>query len=153
MNPIVSPFVVSGMSQQYGRRQALTVSTGVAGTVALAACSGNGQSRSQSPSSQDPPPTDESLVTLADIPVGGATAVTLNDRELIVARPDETSAVAFSAACPHQGCTVAPAENELRCPCHGSRFETLTGSVTNGPADAPLREVPVRVRDGQVVTA
>ena len=35
----------------------------------------------------------------------------------IVARPTATTAVAFSAICTHEGCTVNPAGSELDCPC------------------------------------
>ena len=90
---------------------------------------------------------------LSDIPVGEARSATVGDREIIVARPDQSSAVAFSAICTHQGCTVAPADDKLRCPCHGSTYETLTGQVVSGPAPERLNEVPVQVSNGTVVTA
>lgn len=72
---------------------------------------------------------------------------------LIVAQPTDGEAVAFSAVCTHQGCTVAPDGEQLRCPCHGSVFEATTGDNVSGPAPRPLEDVPVRVADGQVVLA
>ena len=71
---------------------------------------------------------------------------------VIVTRPGEGEVKAFSAVCPHQGCTVAPGEGALACPCHGSRF-SLTGEVEEGPADRPLSPLPVEVVDGEVRTA
>jgi Rieske Fe-S protein len=100
------------------------------------------------------------LTTLDAVPVGGAVAVQLpGGRPGIVARPTATTAVAFSAICTHQGCTVAPAGAKLNCPCHGSVYNALTGAVEVGafgaPADgqAPLPKVGVKVVGGKVVPA
>jgi cytochrome b6-f complex iron-sulfur subunit len=98
------------------------------------------------------PSDDQALVELERVPVGGAVSVQLaNGRPGIVARPDANSAVAFSAICTHQACTVAPDGNELRCPCHGSVYNAFTGAVISGPAPAPLPEVGVQIVDGEVV--
>ena len=48
--------------------------------------------------------------------------------------------VVVSATCTHQGCTVAAANSELQCPCHGSAFNPESGAVNNGPALLPLRK-------------
>lgn len=91
------------------------------------------------------------LVRLADVPVGGAVAAEDAAGEpVIVARPGEDEVVAFSAICTHRGCTVAPADGILRCPCHGSTFDPATGENTGGPAPEPLAEVAVRI-DGESV--
>ncbi len=55
---------------------------------------------------------------------------------------------ALSTRCTHAACTVAwqrkgNTEN-LKCPCHGSRFDTA-GQVLNGPAKLPLTRYAVRV--------
>ncbi|HEX2082607.1 MAG TPA: FAD-dependent oxidoreductase [Xanthomonadaceae bacterium] len=57
-----------------------------------------------------------------------------------VYREGEGGLVAFSARCPHLGCSVrwSPQEKSWDCPCHGSRFDARTGEVLNGPANAPL---------------
>jgi cytochrome b6-f complex iron-sulfur subunit len=57
--------------------------------------------------------------------------------------------VAYSAICTHQGCTVAPGNGELDCPCHGSRYD-LGGAVIQGPAKEPLTPYDVHVKDGAV---
>jgi Rieske Fe-S protein len=59
--------------------------------------------------------------------------------------------VAYSAVCTHQACAVAYRGGNLACPCHGSVFDPSNGaSVVNGPAQRPLPEIPVEVRDGEV---
>jgi len=51
------------------------------------------------------------------------------------------------------GCTVAPAGSELHCPCHGSKYNALTGAVIQGPASQPLAKLAIRVANGEVVTS
>lgn len=61
---------------------------------------------------------------------------------------------ALSTLCTHAACTVtweagaatSKAGGNLRCPCHGSRFDA-TGRVLQGPATKPLPKYQVR-RDG-----
>ena len=65
--------------------------------------------------------------------------------------PAAGQAVAFSAICTHMGSTVAPKGAELDCPCHGSRYNALTGEVIQGPAPKPLPKITVTINDGQVV--
>jgi cytochrome b6-f complex iron-sulfur subunit len=50
-----------------------------------------------------------------------------------------TGYIAVSSLCTHQNCTLnyQPAQDELVCPCHGSRFNTQ-GGVTMGPATGAL---------------
>jgi len=54
------------------------------------------------------------------------------------------SYIALSSVCTHSGCDISynASNNNLPCPCHGSLF-SLSGSVLNGPAEAPLATYPV----------
>lgn len=62
--------------------------------------------------------------------------------------------VAYSAVCTHAGCTVAYRESQLACPCHGSIFDPANSAeVVSGPAQTPLPEIPVEVRNGEVLRA
>ena len=70
----------------------------------------------------------------------------------MAARP-MTSAVAFSAICPHKGVIVAPRDRQLHCPAHDALFNATTGAVEQGPADRALAKVAVSVVDGRVLTA
>ncbi|BDZ43820.1 hypothetical protein GCM10025865_31190 [Paraoerskovia sediminicola] len=151
-------------------RRAVVAGAGAgAGALVLAACgvsSGGGASSGSetaggAPPSSDAPSEDPSggaaaasLVALADVPVGGAIAVETSDGvPLLVTQPTEGEVHAFSAVCTHQGCTVAPDGDALRCPCHASSFALADGSVESGPAPEPLPEVPVEVSGGDVVLA
>jgi Rieske Fe-S protein len=86
------------------------------------------------------------------VPVGGAVSATDQDGgPVIVAQPEAGTVVAFSAICTHKGCTVAPEDGILKCPCHGSTYDLATGDNTGGPAPEPLPEIAVSVKDGSVV--
>ncbi len=95
--------------------------------------------------------TANAIVKLAEVPVGGAVVAQAASGAIIVAQPTAGQVVAFSAICTHQGCKVAPAGATLNCACHGSKFETATGKVLNGPAKADLEKVAVKVSGQDVV--
>jgi Rieske Fe-S protein len=93
--------------------------------------------------------TERPLIALDDVPAGGGTV--LRDAAVVLTRTSDGELHAFSAVCTHQGCTVDEVVGgTIDCPCHGSRFDALTGAVTRGPAARPLPPVAVVVRDGQV---
>ena len=52
---------------------------------------------------------------------------------------DELGIYALISICTHLGCTPIwhPAENRIKCPCHGSNF-LVDGQNVSGPAPAPL---------------
>jgi Rieske Fe-S protein len=89
------------------------------------------------------------LIALDELPAGGG--VVLRDPGVVLTRSPSGEVHAFSATCTHQGCTVdRVAAGTIDCPCHGSRFDALTGAVQAGPATRPLPPVPVQVRDGGI---
>lgn len=65
--------------------------------------------------------------------------------------------LAFSAICTHQGCQVGqwlPAEQNLMCYCHFSKFAVRSaGAVAGGPAPRGLPYLPLSVRAGEIVVA
>lgn len=67
--------------------------------------------------------------------VGG----TLYKDGIIIARVSQTSFIALSQYCTHQGTTVQfeANNNRFHCPQHGSNYRT-DGTVINGPAERAL---------------
>ena len=71
----------------------------------------------------------------------------------VLVRLENGDLAAYSAVCTHQACNVAyrPEDKKLACPCHGSVFDPARGAaVENGPANSPLPEVGIEVREGEV---
>ncbi|QAY70653.1 ubiquinol-cytochrome c reductase iron-sulfur subunit [Xylanimonas protaetiae] len=93
------------------------------------------------------------VAALADVAVGAATTVDLDGHALLLTRPAEREVHLFSSICTHAGCQVAPADGELDCPCHGSRFALADGAVLGGPAGSPLAEIAVEIQGDDVVLA
>lgn len=148
---------------RFPRRTVLGLAAGgVAGL--LAACgggetaetsgsgSGSGAGSGSSPDAGGGGGEGGALVATAAVPVGAG--VILEDRKIVVTQPTEGTFKAFTAVCTHQGCTVGSVKNgTITCPCHGSAFSAADGSVQNGPATRPLKEIPVAVEGAEVVTA
>jgi thiosulfate dehydrogenase [quinone] large subunit len=109
-----------------------------------------------------PPATDAPPATAAGTPIGSAASIPAG-QAMPFADPAtgdpawlvHTTAgkfVAFDAICTHAGCTVGydAASAQFRCPCHGGRFDAGTGGVLQGPPEAPLRPIPVRLSGGEL---
>jgi Rieske Fe-S protein len=91
-------------------------------------------------------------VRLALMAVGETVAIGGGQGQgILVTRLTDTSVVAVSRTCTHQGCQVStPSGGSLNCPCHGSRF-TVSGSVVQGPATQPLRSYQAVIEGDEVV--
>ncbi len=75
-------------------------------------------------------------------------------KDAVLVHLDGGEFVAYSAVCTHAGCTVAYKNAQLACPCHGSIFDPANGAeVVSGPAQTPLPEIPVEVRNGEILRA
>ena len=101
-----------------------------------------------------PKPAGHRLGPSSDVPVGSAAQFTdpASGDPGLVLQPAAGSFVAFSAICPHAGCTVAFAKSAdiIACPCHGSEFNVRTGAVEQGPATQGLTAIPVTAADGNL---
>jgi cytochrome b6-f complex iron-sulfur subunit len=128
-----------------GRRD--FVKCAAAAALGCAGCGGGG-----SVSGPLAPPDAQARVLRVALPsVGQTVALFDGDESYAVTRMSETSVVAVSRTCTHQGCTVLLPSGQptLDCPCHGSRY-TLTGAVVNGPAVRPLPSYAARIEGSQV---
>jgi len=83
------------------------------------------------------PPQVFTLDVPESYPLGALTPVA--DGRAFVGR-DERGLFAIVATCTHLGCRVRHEDAELRCPCHGSRFDAA-GAGLQGPAERPLARV------------
>lgn len=117
----------------------------VVGGIALSSCS-----TAQEVESAIASEGSTNSVPVSEIPVGGG--VIPQDSTVVITQPVSGEIHAFTAVCPHGGCLVNAVENnEIICPCHGSRFSASDGSVLAGPAVEGLAEASFEV-DGSNVT-
>jgi Rieske Fe-S protein len=128
-------------------RRGVLISAGAVGAgMVLAACGGkdSGTSAGQSATSEATATAASTSVKTADVPVGGGTV--LAAAKVVVTQPKSGEFKAFSAVCTHKQCTVSKvADGTIDCPCHGSKFSAVDGSVVKGPAEQPLAAKTVMV--------
>ena len=143
--------------QAYDRRTVLRAAgaTGmlVAGgsvSLALSACGGGSGGTSGGGSSAGSATT---TVATTKVPVGGG--IILSDAGgVVVVQPTAGVFKAFSATCPHQGCTVNAIDGtSIVCPCHGSTFNLADGAVIHGPAQRGLTALTATVKGADVVVS
>ena len=71
----------------------------------------------------------------------------------IVVKP-EVGIKIFSNKCTHAGCKInQEVDGQFICPCHGSRYNSETGKVLQGPAGISLHEVHFRsdAKTGEII--
>ena len=62
---------------------------------------------------------------------------------------------AIDDTCTHMGCSLANGDLDgttVTCACHGSQFDVTSGAVLRGPAQRPVRSVPLQI-DGSDLLA
>ncbi|OII63117.1 hypothetical protein BJP40_26155 [Streptomyces sp. CC53] len=156
-------------------RRTVVTAAGTAGLVAvLAACGGSDGAGSDAAGAGSGPgadagpggaPADASggagagsggggqvLAKTGDIPEGGGKVFA--DQGVVVTQPKAGEFKAFSAMCTHQGCAVKDiSDGVINCPCHGSKFDAVDGSVKAGPATTPLAPASITVEGGSIMLA
>lgn len=143
------------------RRQVVGGVAAAGGACFLAACGGSSSTggsggsgssgEASSEGSSGGGETSAEGVPAADVSVGGGVIMGDADQPYVVTQPAEGEFKAFTATCTHTGCTVGSVENnEIICPCHGSRFDAASGEVLAGPASGPLDQLQVAM-DGDTI--
>ena len=158
---------MTGHRVRSSSRRAVLASACAACTAALAGCArygtSNGLAGAPAPAATTPSAggaassassagTSSSavLASTADIPVGGGKVLTA--QKIVITQPKAGSFHAFTAICTHQGCIVdAVGAGTIDCPCHGSKYSAVNGSVVNGPATLPLAAVSIKVQGTSIV--
>jgi len=164
----------ASISRRRFLRLGAALGVGAAGASVIAACGGGEQSGGGGGAGEEesvgdvegaPAAGDETVAQVesgtaiaqeSDVPQGSALEFTdeEGERPAVLVHLDSGDFVAYSAICTHQQCTVGYNGDNLACPCHGSVFDPANGgAVVNGPAEQPLPEIPVEVRDGEVFRA
>jgi nitrite reductase/ring-hydroxylating ferredoxin subunit len=83
---------------------------------------------------------------------GEMVSFSVGDRMIAVANVDG-DLHAFDDVCTHQQCSLSEGEVDgtvVECPCHGSRFDILSGEVEEGPAVEPIDIFDVRDEGGEL---
>ena len=168
------------MEERFSRGRFIRLGTalgvGAAGASILAACGGGGSKEEAGGSAEEQ--TIGDVKGAQEVTGGGATVAQVQEGEPIARESDVAPGsaaeftdeklgqpavlvhlesgdfVAYSAVCTHRGCTVGYKDGKLACPCHGSVFDPAKdGAVEAGPAPSPLPQIPVEVRNGEVIRA
>jgi Rieske Fe-S protein len=119
----------------------------------LVACGGDDEPSASGTTTPDDSSSGggEELAATADVEVGGGVIV---QDKYVITQPAKGEFKAFSAICTHMSCVVGDVvDGEIVCPCHGSHFSIEDGSVTGGPAPAPLPEQAITVEGGEILLA
>jgi Rieske Fe-S protein len=133
-------------------RRSLAALAGVSaiGLPLLAACGGS-DSVGSDPGSASRSAGAE-LATTSQIPVGGGRVIL--SEHVVVTQPTAGEFKGFSSFCTHQSCQVSRVESgTIQCPCHGSMYSIVDGSVQSGPAPRPLPGVKLSVQGDQISLA
>lgn len=150
-------------------RLGAALGVGAAGASVLAACGGGDDSGGGSNGGGSTAPSTEAsggesteeaasggrpIASASEVEAGTAARFEDAGNPAVLVHLENGDFVAYSAVCTHQRCTVDYRGGQLACPCHGSIFDPANGAeVVSGPAQRPLPEIPVEVRDGEVYKA
>lgn len=137
---------MSSADSPYVRPHAVARRTILKGLSALTVTAGAAGCGSEEPHTPAP---GAALGPTGDVPVGAGKVDP--EQRVVVTQPVQGTFHAFSAVCPHKGCTVqAVVGSTINCPCHGSMFDINDGSVVRGPAQQPLGRLKVTVEAGSL---
>ncbi|ASN39037.1 hypothetical protein CGQ24_08410 [Arthrobacter sp. 7749] len=129
------------------RRGILGASLVAGAAVTLVSC-GSADEAAKSPEATG---NATDAIAVAKLPVSGTASVTIGGAGYLLYRPDQTTVLAYTSVCTHQGCKVGTGSGTtFKCPCHGSEYSKLDGSVTQGPAPKALTRFAAVIQGDQV---
>jgi nitrite reductase/ring-hydroxylating ferredoxin subunit/uncharacterized membrane protein len=99
----------------------------------------------------DEGPRDWTIVDAGELEEGKPASAMAGDTPVLLLK-HHGHLHAMHDRCSHRGCLLSGGEVEgesVTCPCHGSRFSLLDGSIERGPATAPQPVFETRDRDGR----
>jgi len=87
-----------------------------------------------------------------DVAEGEINAYMVGNRTVAVANVDG-DLQAFDDTCTHQGCSLSEGDLDgtiVECPCHGGRYDVMTGEVVGGPPPEPVDVFDLVEEDGEL---
>lgn len=92
------------------------------------------------------------LAKISDVPDGEIRPFVSGSEKIAIAHvgPDF---FAIGDTCTHAHCSLGGGsliDREVECPCHGSRFDVMTGAVRFLPATVPTRTYKVRIESEDI---
>jgi nitrite reductase/ring-hydroxylating ferredoxin subunit/uncharacterized membrane protein len=100
----------------------------------------------------DEGPGDWTAVDVVQLEDDKPTAALAGDTPVLLLRRTGRM-YAIHDRCSHRGCPLSGGKVEgesVTCPCHGSRFSLIDGSIERGPATAPQPVFEARDREGRI---
>ena len=96
------------------------------------------------------------VCSVADVPVGEAMRVSVEEREISIVNLGEEGFRAIDAVCSHAHYHLDEGEVDvdfgtIECPKHGSTFDLETGKPRTLPATVPVQVFPVKVENDDVM--
>ena len=143
------------------RRAVLGGVAAVGAGAVLAACGSDepkkepasgGEDTSGETGSSSAAPSNGSIATTDEIPVGGGTV--FQKQKIVVTQPKKGDFHAFTAVCTHMGCTVGAVNGDtIQCNCHGSQYNAADGTVKKGPAPKALAKKKITVEGDKLIVS
>jgi 3-phenylpropionate/trans-cinnamate dioxygenase ferredoxin subunit/naphthalene 1,2-dioxygenase system ferredoxin subunit len=91
--------------------------------------------------------TAKKVGTVKELEYTPLKGVVVDGKEILIVKAG-TKIFAIGNKCTHMGCKLSSGKLEgetVRCPCHGSMFNVMTGDVVKGPAKKPEPSYTVTV--------
>ena len=95
------------------------------------------------------------IASVKDLPSGTMKGVESNGQQILIANL-KGKYYAIGNTCTHSGCSLSDGSlngEKVRCPCHGSTFDVMTGSVLKGPAENPEPSYELKVDGDQILVS